>query len=110
MCAKGMENVVAMQKEWLETVERTKREWVVRFETEGKLGSDFAAKVAAAKAISDVAAAYQEWIAHRIELISTDWQKIIQDGQNCVNACTRFAGNGRGLAPRDAELPTLHRW
>jgi hypothetical protein len=97
MCTKGMENFGAMQKEWLETVERTKRDWVVRLETEGKLGSDFATRVAAAKAIPDVAAAYQEWIARRIELISTEWQKAVQDGQKFVNSCARFAGNGRGF-------------
>ena len=96
MCAKGMENLAAMQKEWLETVERTKRDWVVRLE-EGRLGSDFTARLAAAKTIPDVAAAYQKWMTRRIELISTEWQKAAQDGQKFVNACARFAGNGRGF-------------
>ena len=97
MCTKGMENLGALQREWLETVERTKRDWFVRLETEGKLGSDFTTRVAAAKAIPDVVAAYQEWIARRIELTSTEWRKAVQDGQKFVNACARVAGNGRGF-------------
>jgi hypothetical protein len=66
-------------------------------EAERKLGSDFAARVAAAKALPEVAAAYQEWMTRQMELISKDWQKAVEDGQKFVNACTRISGNGRGF-------------
>jgi hypothetical protein len=68
-----------------------------RLEAEAKLGSDFAARVASAKAITDAAAAYQEWMTRRMELLSKEWQKAVEDGQKFMNACTRIAGNGKGF-------------
>jgi hypothetical protein len=97
MCTKGAENLTAMQKEWLETLEHARRGWAARLEAEAKLGSDFTTKVAAAKAVPDAAAAYQEWMTRRMELFSKEWQKAIEEAQNVMNAFTRVAGNGRGL-------------
>ena len=97
MYTKSAENLSAMQKEWLEMLEHARSGWAARLEAEAKLGSDFATKVAAAKAVPDAAAAYQEWIARRMELISKEWRKSVEDGQKFMNACTKIAGNGRGF-------------
>jgi hypothetical protein len=97
MCAKGGENLAAVQKEWLETLEHARRGWAARLEAEATLGSDLAAKVAAAKAVPDAVAAYQEWMTRRMELLSKEWQKAVEDGQKFMNAFARSASNGRGL-------------
>jgi hypothetical protein len=97
MCTKGAENLVAVQKEWLETCEHAGRGWAAQLEAEAKLGSAFATKVAASKAVPAAAAAYQEWMTQRVELLSKQWQKAVEDGQKFMNAITRIAGNGRGL-------------
>jgi Phasin protein len=97
MCKKSAENCSAMQKEWMETLEHANRNWVARLEAEAKLSSDFAARVVSAKAIPEAAAAYQEWMTRRMELLSKEWQKALEDGQKFVNACTRIAGNGKGF-------------
>ena len=81
-------NLSTAQKEWAETVERISRDWVALFEADAKLGSDFVTKLSGAKAPSDVAAAFQEWITARTELASKEWQRL-------VNSCARIAGNGR---------------
>jgi hypothetical protein len=96
MSAKSAENFGAIQREWLEALQRAQKDWVARLEAEAKLGSDFATKVAAAKAIPDAAAAYQEWMSRRMELFAKEWQKVVEDSQKFVNACTRIAANGRG--------------
>jgi hypothetical protein len=97
MWTKSAENFSATQKEWMETLEHANRNWVARLEAEAKLGSEFGARVASAKAIPEAAAAYQEWLTRRMELLSKEWQKALEDGQKFVNACTRIAGNGKGL-------------
>ena len=86
-----------MQKEWLETLEHARRSWAAYFEAEAKLGSDFGAKVAAAKAIPDAAAAYQEWMTHRMVLFSKAWQKAVEDCRKFMNAFTKICINGKGL-------------
>jgi Phasin protein len=94
MFTKDAESVSATQKLWMETAERTNRDWVALFGAEAKLSSDFVSKVAAAKAIPDVAAAYQEWISGQMALVSKKWQTAFEDSQKLVNACARVAGNG----------------
>jgi hypothetical protein len=96
MCAKSAENFSAIQKEWMETLQRVHRDWVALLEAESKLGSEFATKIAAAKAGPEAAAAYQDWMARRMELLTKEWQKAVEDGQKFVNACTRIAADGRG--------------
>jgi hypothetical protein len=86
-----------MRQEWMEAVERTSRDWAARLQAETKLGSDLATRVAAARGLPEVAAAYQEWMTRQMELISKDWQKAMEDGQKFVNACARITGNGRGF-------------
>jgi hypothetical protein len=96
ICTKGAETFGAIQKEWLETLQHAHRDWVGWLEAETKLGSDFAAKVTAAKAFPDAAAACQEWMSRRAELLSKEWQKVGEESQKFVKACTRIAANGRG--------------
>ena len=96
MYAKSGENFSAIQKEWMEALQRAHRDWVALLEAEMKLGSEFAAKIAAAKAGPEAAAAYQDWMGRRMELLSKEWQKAVEDGQKFMNACTRIAANGRG--------------
>jgi hypothetical protein len=97
MCTKSAENLAAMQKEWLETLEHARRGWSAWLDAEAKLGSDFATKAAAAKAAPDAAAAYQEWMTRRMELLSKQWHSAVEDGQKLMNAFTKITVNGRGL-------------
>jgi hypothetical protein len=89
------EHFYAAQKAWMEAAERANRDLVALFEAEAKLGSEFATKVREAKAVPDVVAAYQAWVAGRMELNSKEWQNAVEDGQKLVNACARMGGNGR---------------
>jgi hypothetical protein len=97
MYSKSAENLAAMQKEWMATLEQASRDWAARMNAEAKLSSDFATRVTTAKAFPDAAAAYQEWMSRRMELLTKEWQKAVEDGQKFVNACTRIAGNGKGF-------------
>jgi hypothetical protein len=56
MFTKGTENVSAAQKVWMETAERTNRDWVALFEAEAKLGSDFVRKAEGLRYRADLSA------------------------------------------------------
>jgi hypothetical protein len=36
-------------------------------------------------------------MTRRMELLSKEWQKAVEDGQKFMNAFAKIAGNGRGL-------------
>ena len=91
-------NLAAVQQEVFKTLEQANREWVARLNEEAALASDFAKKLTAAKSIPDAAAAYQEMMTQQMQLLTKQGQKLLEDTQHFVSACTRIMGNGKGVA------------
>jgi hypothetical protein len=94
MFEKGMEAVSNMQKELLGTIETANREWMARMEQERDLASELTARLTAARSAPEAAAAYQEWMARRVQLLGEDSKKFVADCQKFVNATMRTFGNG----------------
>jgi hypothetical protein len=47
-----------------------------------------------------VAAACQEWMTGRMDLVSKQWQKAVEEGQKLTNACARIGANGQEFRVR----------
>jgi hypothetical protein len=92
---KGLETLSAAQKEMLAALEQVNKDWWLHLNEEASLTSDFAKRVTTAKSIPDAAAAYQEMMAQQMALLSKQGQRLLEDAQGFVTACTRIMGNGR---------------
>jgi hypothetical protein len=94
MFEKGIEAASNMQKELLSTIEEANREWLARMELERNLASELTSKLTSARSAPEAAAAYQEWMARRVQLMGEDSRKFVADCQKFVNATMRTFGNG----------------
>ena len=88
---KGIETFAAMQTELFEGLERSNREWLACWNEEAALTTDLAKKVAESHSIPDAMSAYQEWATKQMKLLTKQSQRIMEDGRNFMNTCTRFA-------------------
>ena len=82
------------QKELLETYEEASHEWISRARSEIDLWSDFAAKLAASRSIPSAMDTFQECVAKRIKMASSDGQQLLADGNKFVQTFTRSLSNG----------------
>jgi hypothetical protein len=98
MGKKGVEALAATQQEVFKALEQANRDWLARINEEALLASDFAKKLTAAKSIPDVTAACQEMMTEQMQLLTKQGQKLLEDTQHFVSACTRIMGNGKGVA------------
>jgi hypothetical protein len=92
---KGVQAVTNMQKELLSTIEQANRDWMARMETERNLAADLTSKLTAARSAPEAAAAYQEWMGRRVQLLGEDSRKFVADCQKFMDATMRTFGNGR---------------
>jgi hypothetical protein len=76
---RNFEMLTAVQKEFLDTMNKSSRAWFVCCNEEAPMASDFAKKVIAARSIQDATAAYQEWASQQMELFSKQAQKVFED-------------------------------
>ena len=93
----NFEALAAVQKEFLDVLNKVNREWLACINEEAMLTSNFTRKATAAKSIPEAAAAFQEWTSQEIELSSKRAKQIMEATQDFTRACTRIMGNGRGL-------------
>ena len=78
---KRFDKLVAMQTEQLEKLQEVNRNWIDRMQSQSNLASEFVAKLTAARAIPEVAMAYQEWASRQMEMAAEDAKRIFADGQ-----------------------------
>ena len=83
-----------MQKEILEAYDQASRAWLARVKSEVDLWSQLAAKVAATRSAPEVAHAYQECVAQRMQMASEDGQRLSEDCQKVMGKITRSLSNG----------------
>jgi hypothetical protein len=77
---KRFDELVAMQTEQLEKLQEVNRSWIDRMQSQAKLGSEFVAKLTAARSIPEVATAYKEWASRQMEMAAEDAKRIFADG------------------------------
>jgi hypothetical protein len=96
MGKKRIENFVDAQRELLNQLQETNRQWFDRMQSEAKVASDFANKVMGARSIPDAVSACQEWANRQMEMTAEDAKRLFADGQKFIEASTRLlASNGR---------------
>jgi hypothetical protein len=100
MGKKRIENFVDAQRELLNQVQETNRQWFDRMQSEAKVTSDCANKVMAARSIPEAMTACQEWANRQLEMTAEDAKHFFSDGQKFMEASTRllssgFSGDGR---------------
>ncbi len=97
MSKKRIENFVDAQRELLNRLQETNRQWLDRMQSEAKVASDFANKMMGARSIPDAMTACQEWANRQLEMTAEDAKRLFADGQKFIEASTRLlSNNGRG--------------
>jgi hypothetical protein len=94
MGKKRIENFVDAQRELLNQVQETNRQWLDRMQSEVKVASDCANKVMAARSMPEAMTAYQEWANRQLEMRAEDAKHFFADGQKFVEASTRLMSSG----------------
>jgi hypothetical protein len=96
MGKKRMENFVDAQRELINRLQETNRQWFDRMQSEAKVASDFANKMMGARSIPDAMTACQEWANRQLEMTAEDAKRLFADGQKFIEASTRLLStNGR---------------
>ena len=70
------------------------RSWIDGMQSQAKLGSEFVAKLTAARSIPEVATAYKEWASRQMEMAAEDAKRIFADGQKLAETGARLLSNG----------------
>src|SRR5208337_146176 len=68
MGKRRIENFVDAQRELLNRLQETNRQWFDRMQSEAKVASDFANKVMGARSIPEAMTTYQEWANRQLEM------------------------------------------
>lgn len=91
---RNIEEFVNAQMAQFEKFQSVSRYWLDRAQTEAKLALVVSAKLAAARSLSEAAAAFQEWASRQIQLAAEDANRMIADRQTLAQTGTRMLPGG----------------
>jgi hypothetical protein len=91
---KSTATLLDLQKEVTDSVESMNRDWAVRVRCEMDLAAEFTGRLTAARSVFDTAAAYQDWIGKRMELVFEDGRRLASESQKFMTATARCFSNG----------------
>jgi hypothetical protein len=94
MGKKRIETFVGAQRELLNQVQESHRQWFDRMQSEAKVASDCANKLMAARSIPEAMAACQEWTNRQLEMTAEDTRHFFADGQKFIEASMRLMSSG----------------
>jgi hypothetical protein len=83
-----------MQKELLDAYEQASSAWLARVKSEIDLWSGLATKLTATHSIPEALKAYQECVAHRMQMADEDGRSLYDDYQKITHKITRSLSNG----------------
>jgi hypothetical protein len=95
MGKKRIEGFVDAQREMLNNLQETNRQWFDRMQSEARVASDFANKMMGARSIPDAMTVYQEWANRQLEMTAEDAKRFFADGQKFMECSTRLLSSGR---------------
>jgi hypothetical protein len=58
------------------------------------MASEFGGRLASARSMPDVVAAWQEWTNRRMELLALDGRQVLKETENLMEAGARVFANG----------------
>lgn len=85
-----LEALAAIQTEQLETLQEMNRNWLDRMQSKAMLASEFTYKLMAARTITELAMAYQEWARRGMMIAAEDGTRILADGQKLAATGARL--------------------
>jgi len=88
------EAMMDMQKELLATYEQISRAWLERVKAEADLWSELAGKISGARSVPDAVGAYQESVAHRMQMAAEDGRRLFDDMQKMMTTITHAVSKG----------------
>ena len=88
------EATLEMQKQLLETYEQASRAWLDRVRSEIELWSDLANKLSTTRSLPDALGAYQESVAHRVQMAAEDGRRMTAEAQEVMGKITRSMTKG----------------
>ena len=74
---KNLEACLGMQKGFVDAIGEFNHDWSARAAAEVQLVTDLANHLAAARSVPEAAAAYQDWIARRMEMLAEDGRRLL---------------------------------
>ena len=90
MGKKRVENLFDAQKELLNKLQETNKQWFDRVQLEAKVASDYANKVMVARSVPDAMTAYQEWASRQLKLAVEDASYAISTGEALMDMGARL--------------------
>jgi Phasin protein len=103
MGKKRLEDFVDVQRELLNKLQETNRQWLDRMQYEVKVSSDCANKVVSARSIPDAMTAWQEWANRQLEMMAEDAERLFDDGQKFIEVSTHLLPRG-GISATDEAV------
>jgi hypothetical protein len=98
MTKKGFDNLIAVQKEFLDAFGKANRAWVTCCNEEATLTSRFATKLSSAESFPQAAATCHEWAGQQMELLSKHAKTVMEETQGFTKACAQIRDVGKGAA------------
>jgi Phasin protein len=90
------EAMAAIQKEWMQMIEQSYRDWMGALTNSAAQHSELITKMKDAKSAPEAAAAYQEWAGRQMEIYTNQGRKAMENGQKMMTAWTRMLGDRKG--------------
>lgn len=81
---KRMEEFSSAQGDLFENVQDFNQQWLTRIETEAKVASEFASRLAAAKSVPDAMSAYQQWGSRHLEMMAEDGVHFMENAHKVI--------------------------
>lgn len=93
-----MEDLAGAQSEFWARVQSANRKWLDRMQSEASITADLAAKLTAARSLTETASHLQNWTMKHIEMATEDARRALSDTQDILAAGARLWTNIGGDA------------
>ncbi len=94
MGTKRVEDMMKIQVELFNALQKINQGWADRAKTEADLASEFVTKLTAMRSIPDAITVSQELANRRMEMLAEDGRHLMSDGQKVMEVGARFLSNG----------------
>ena len=81
MGSKHLQSALAARTEIFESLQELSRTWFARMQSEATLASEYYAKLAATRSMSETNVICQEWAGRRAKMAAEDAKLLLSDGQ-----------------------------
>jgi hypothetical protein len=96
MAEEHVKKMSEMQKEIVDAFTQINLRWLSRASAQATLASELGTKLAAARALPDVAAIYQDWMAQQTKMIAEESERVLTDSRKAIEAISRLFERTRG--------------